>query len=305
MLAKHIEKNYQFLEDWIHKEKIEAFRIYDSELKDYPLTIDIYKDYAHTSIYENPKCSIQNLVTSVREAMKSIFQIPENKNIFKLRRRQKNGAQYEKLGNKQEIIYIQEYSIQYKLNLTDYLDTGLFLDHRESRKLLPNLLNNAKRVLNLFSYTGGFSLVAAKAGVEFTTSVDMSNTYCNWARENFELNKLDKFKHIIIRENVFFFLENIQKKNWKFDFMILDPPTVSRSKKMLRKFDIQRDHENIIDMCTQYMNPNGKIFFSTNFQKFKLNPTIFKKFQVTDLTENSYSPDFKNKKIHKVYLLEK
>ncbi|MCX7998592.1 MAG: class I SAM-dependent methyltransferase, partial [Leptospiraceae bacterium] len=253
---------------------------------------------------ENSKYSIKELVTSVREAMKTVLGIAEENHVFKIRRRQKNGSQYEKLGNKQQVLYIQEYSIQYKINLTDYLDTGIFLDHRESRKILPSLLKNARRVLNLFSYTGAFSLVAAKSGVEFTTSVDMSNTYCNWAKENFELNHLDKYKHIVIRDNVFFFLENIQKKNWKFDFIVLDPPTVSRSKKMLRKFDIQRDHVELIRMCLRYLNPNGKIFFSTNFQKFKLNSEIAKKFQVTDLTENSYSLDFKNKKIHKVYLLE-
>lgn len=304
MFQKSIEKNYLFLKDWLKKENLEAFRIYDLELKDFPLTIDIYKNYAHTSIYESPNHSIKDLVTLVKNTMKDVLQIEEEKNIFKLRKRQKNGTQYEKLGNKQQIIYIQEYSIQYKINLTDYLDTGLFLDHRESRKILPSFLKNAKRVLNLFSYTGAFSLVAAKAGVEFTTSVDMSNTYCSWAKENFELNQLEKYKHIVIRDNVLFFLENIQKKNWKFDFIILDPPTVSRSKKMLRKFDIQRDHEYLIDMCTRYLNPNGKIFFSTNFQKFKLSPQVGKKFKISDLTENSYSLDFKNKKIHKVYLLE-
>jgi len=304
MLSQILYQNHQDLLAWIKADKIEAYRLYDKEHKDYPVTIDIYKDFSHTCIYETTSISIAEIIENVRKATYEVLGIEKDKNIFKLRKRQKKGSQYEKLANKKQILQVKEYGITYKVNLTDYLDTGLFLDHRQSRKLLPSLLGSSKRLLNLFSYTGAFSLVAAKSGVEFTTSVDMSNTYCQWAKENFQENNLDKYKHIVIRDNVFFFLENIQKKNWKFDFIILDPPTTSRSKKMLHKLDIQRDHVFLIDTCKKYLNPEGKIYFSTNFQKFKLDIEITKKYKVLDITEKSFSPDFKNKNIHKVYLLE-
>jgi len=222
MLSQILYQNHQDLLAWIKADEIEAYRLYDKEHKDYPVTIDIYKDFSHTCIYETTSISIAEIIENVRKATYEVLGIEKDKNIFKLRKRQKKGSQYEKLANKKQILQVKEYGITYKVNLTDYLDTGLFLDHRQSRKLLPSLLGSSKRLLNLFSYTGAFSLVAAKSGVEFTTSVDMSNTYCQWAKENFQENNLDKYKHIVIRDNVFFFLENIQKKNWKFDFIILD-----------------------------------------------------------------------------------
>lgn len=305
MLTSILQNNHELLKSWIQKDQIEAYRLYDQESKEYPLTIDIYKDYSHTSIYESQNLkNIEKLAELVRQATGEVLGIKPENNFFKIRKRQKDGNQYERMGNFQKKTKIKEYGVVFNINLTDYLDTGLFLDHRESRKILPQFLGQSKRLLNLFSYTGAFSLVAALCGVEYTTSVDMSNTYCAWAKENIQDNRLDPFKHIVIRENVFFFLENIKKKNWRFDFVVIDPPTASRSKKMLRKFDIQRDHPYLIDASMEFLNRDGKIYFSTNFQKFKLDTRIQNKYKVSDITEFSFSPDFKNKKIHKVYLLE-
>jgi 23S rRNA (cytosine1962-C5)-methyltransferase len=304
MLKEKLLHNLQSLQPWIKKEKIEAFRLYERDLKQYPLVIDIYKDKAHIQIYESSDTKDFVLKEESIQALKEVLKITEINCFFKIRRKQKEGTQYEKIANTKEKFIVREYGIQYHVNLQDYIDTGIFLDHRETRKILPEYLKGVKRLLNLFSYTGAFNLVAAKNGVEYTTAVDMSNTYCEWARTNFQLNGLDKFKHIAIRENVMFFLENIKTKKWRFDFIVIDPPTVSRSKKMLYKFDIQRDYIFLINTSLDYLNPGGKILFSTNFRKFKLDSTKIPA-HVEDITPRTFPPDFKDPKIHKVFLIYK
>jgi 23S rRNA (cytosine1962-C5)-methyltransferase len=306
MFEVYLRRKFDSLQDWIHKNKIEAYRLYDRELSSYPLSIDIYGNYFHIYLYEKKEIQINNLINDTEESLKVLFPNLVKSNIYyKIRRKQKDGSQYEKLDQRKKRIIIQENDTSYFINLTDYLDTGIFLDHRSTREIFSKLVIGKKRVLNLFSYTSAFSIVAAKSGVEYTTSVDMSNTYCNWARENIKLNNLDEFKHIVIRDNVFFFLENIKTKNWKFDFIVIDPPTMSRSKKMLTKFDIQRDYPYLINTSSQYLTENGMILFSTNFRKFKFEHDKIVLKKVEDLSADSIPVDFKDPLIHKVYLIKK
>jgi 23S rRNA (cytosine1962-C5)-methyltransferase len=306
MFEVYLRRKFDSLQGWIHQNKIEAYRLYDRELSSYPLSIDIYGNYFHIYLYEKKEIQINNLINDTEESLKVLFPNLVKSNIYyKIRRKQKDGSQYEKLDQRKKRIIIQENGTSYFINLTDYLDTGIFLDHRSTREIFSKLVIGKKRVLNLFSYTSAFSIVAAKSGVEYTTSVDMSNTYCNWARENIKLNNLDAFKHIVIRDNVFFFLENIKTKNWKFDFIVIDPPTMSRSKKMLSKFDIQRDYPYLINTSSQYLTENGMILFSTNFRKFKFEHDKIVLKKVEDLSADSIPVDFKDPLIHKVYLIKK
>ncbi len=306
MFEVYLRRKFDSLQGWIHQNKIEAYRLYDRELSSYPLSIDIYGNYFHIYLYEKKEIQINNLINDTEESLKVLFPNLVKSNIYyKIRRKQKDGSQYEKLDQRKKRIIIQENGTSYFINLTDYLDTGIFLDHRSTREIFSKLVIGKKRVLNLFSYTSAFSIVAAKSGVEYTTSVDMSNTYCNWARENIILNNLDAFKHIVIRDNVFFFLENIKTKNWKFDFIVIDPPTMSRSKKMLSKFDIQRDYPYLINTSSQYLTENGMILFSTNFRKFKFEHDKIVLKKVEDLSADSIPVDFKDPLIHKVYLIKK
>jgi len=306
MFEVYLRRKFDSLQNWIHQNKIEAYRLYDRELSSYPLSIDIYGNYFHIYLYEKKEIQINNLINETEESLKVLFPNLVKSNIYyKIRRKQKDGSQYEKLDQRKKRIIIQENGTSYFINLTDYLDTGIFLDHRSTREIFSKLVIGKKRVLNLFSYTSAFSIVAAKSGVEYTTSVDMSNTYCNWARENIKLNNLDEFKHIVIRDNVFFFLENIKTKNWKFDFIVIDPPTMSRSKKMLTKFDIQRDYPYLINTSSQYLTENGMILFSTNFRKFKFEHDKIVLKKVEDLSADSIPLDFKDPLIHKVYLIKK
>jgi len=306
MFEVYLRRKFDSLQNWIHQNKIEAYRLYDRELSTYPLSIDIYGNFFHIYLYEKKGVQINKLINDTEESLKVLFpNLIESNIYYKIRRKQKDGSQYEKLDQRKKRIIIQENNTSYFINLTDYLDTGIFLDHRSTREIFSKLVIGKKRVLNLFSYTSAFSIVAAKAGVEYTTSVDMSNTYCNWARENIKLNNLDAFKHIVIRDNVFFFLENIKTKNWKFDFIVIDPPTMSRSKKMLSKFDIQKDYPYLINTSSQYLTENGMILFSTNFRKFKFEHDKIVLKKVEDLSADSIPLDFKDPLIHKVYLIKK
>jgi 23S rRNA G2069 N7-methylase RlmK/C1962 C5-methylase RlmI len=306
MFAVYLRRKFDSLQNWIHQNKIEAYRLYDRELSSYPLSIDIYGNFFHIYLYEKKDIQINKIINETEESLKVLFpNLIESNIYYKIRRKQKDGSQYEKLDQRKKRIIIQENGNSYFINLTDYLDTGIFLDHRSTRELFSKLVIGKKRVLNLFSYTSAFSIVAAKAGVEYTTSVDMSNTYCNWAKENIKLNNLDSFKHIVIRDNVFFFLENIKFKNWKFDFIVIDPPTMSRSKKMLSKFDIQRDYPYLINTSSQYLAENGMILFSTNFRKFKFEHDKILLKKVEDISADSIPFDFKDPLIHKVYLIKK
>ncbi len=306
MLYDRIKNNYDLLSTWIKNEKIEAYRLYDREDEIYPVSIDIYGDYIHVYLYEKNNISINDLKSQTETSLKSLFpKINPNNIYYKIRRKQKDGSQYEKFDTRKKRIIIQEKKISYYINLTDYLDTGIFLDHRKTRDIFSQLVIGKKRVLNLFAYTGAFSLVAAKNGVEFTTSVDMSNTYCEWAKDNIYLNELDPYKHIVIRDNVFFFLENIKQKNWKFDFIVIDPPTMSRSKKMLNKFDIQRDYSYLINTTSEFLSPGGMILFSTNYRKFKFEADLIVLKNIRDISGDTIPLDFKDPLIHKVYLLKK
>jgi 23S rRNA (cytosine1962-C5)-methyltransferase len=306
MLYEFLKNNYDLLSSWIQKEKIEAYRLYDREHLQFPVSIDVYGDYIHVYLYEKDNLSINDLQSLTDIALKQLFSKINSSNIYyKIRRKQKDGSQYEKFDSRKKRIIIQENKISYYINLTDYLDTGIFLDHRKTRDIFSGLVKGKKRILNLFAYTGAFSLTAAKNGVEFTTSVDMSNTYCEWAKDNIYLNELDPYKHIVIRDNVFFFLENIKQKNWKFDFIVIDPPTMSRSKKMLSKFDIQKDYSYLINTSAEFLSPGGMILFSTNYRKFKFENEIISLKNVKDISSDTIPPDFKDPLIHKVYLLKK
>ena len=304
-LTEILIQNLSRLDPWILKNKIDAYRLYDRELTNFPAAIDIYLKKAHIQIYDNDSSDNEDLlVTQIGIALEKVLSIPIKDQYIKSRRRQKEGTQYEKVASSRERFIIKENDAKFYVNLKDYLDTGIFLDHRKTRTLVKNdLAKNKERMLNLFSYTSSFSVVAAKAGVRYTTSVDMSNTYCDWSRDNFELNALEKFNHIAIRENVQFFLENM-KNNWRFDLIVIDPPTFSRSKKMPIPFDVQKDHPFLINHCLDHLNQDGIILFSNNFQKFKLNAGALDTNNIQDITKETIPEDFKNDKIHKCYIIK-
>ncbi|MGE9745647.1 class I SAM-dependent methyltransferase [Bdellovibrio bacteriovorus] len=298
MIKNRLEKNYKKLKSWAERAQIEAYRLYDRDIPEYPYIVDIYKD--HFLIYD--KSDLRDLeknhLPHVQEALKALFKCDDSKIVIKKRERQEGLKQYEKLDAKEETFVVRESQALLKVNLYDYLDTGLFLDHRPMRQKVFKSVKD-KKFLNLFCYTGSVSVFAALGGA-ITTSVDMSQTYLRWAQENFQLNNLDPAKHNFINADVLEWLRNTKSPN-TFDVIFLDPPTFSNSKKMDDTFEVERDQEFLVESCMNMLRPEGILYFSNNKRKFKISPAVLSKYKVKEITAESIPQDFHDKKIHNCF----
>ncbi|MGE5087192.1 MAG: class I SAM-dependent methyltransferase [Bacillota bacterium] len=295
MIKNRLEKNYKKLKPWADRTGVEAFRLYDRDIPEYPFIVDIYKD--HFLIYDKSdlRDKDKNHLPHVIEALEALFKADKSKIIIKKRERQEGLNQYEKIAAKEETFVVKESQGLFKVNLHDYLDTGLFLDHRPMRQKIFKTVKD-KNVLNLFCYTGSVSVFAALGGGR-TTSIDMSQTYLRWAQDNFELNKIDLNQHKFINANVLEWLhENRNKQD--FDVIFLDPPTFSNSKKMQDAFEVEKDQDFLVDSCMSMLRPNGVLYFSNNKRKFKLNDNLAVKYKIRDISDESIPQDFHDKKIH-------
>lgn len=295
MIKNRLDKNFKKLKSWSQRHQIEAFRLYDRDIPEYPFIVDIYKD--HFLIYDKSEFidKDKNHLPHVMDALKALFKCSDEQIVLKKRERQEGLKQYEKLDGKNLTFTVRESQALFKVNLYDYLDSGLFLDHRPMRqKVFKNAAG--KKFLNLFCYTGSVSVFAALAGAR-TTSVDMSQTYLRWAQDNFELNNLPLAEHSFINADVLEWLRS-QSKTPTFDMIFLDPPTFSNSKKMEDVFEVEKDQEFLVDACMQMLTPGGILYFSNNKRKFKLSENILAKYLVKDLSEESIPQDFHDKKIH-------
>ncbi|MGR3951302.1 MAG: class I SAM-dependent methyltransferase [Chlamydia sp.] len=300
-----LRNNYRHLKKWAKRSNTNCFRIYDRHIPQYPLAIDFYG--GRFCIHYFPR-SYEDvtppdaLICEVEEALQDIFGSTTHENMFwRTRIIRKKTEQYEKSDQLRDFFTVFEYGAKFQVNLTDYLDTGLFLDHRETRRRVAQV-SKGKRVLNLFAYTCSFSIHAALAGASFTKSVDMSNTYTQWGERNFILNGLPLAQHEIVREDCFQFLQDeIERKVHKYDIIIIDPPTISRSKKMKAMFDIQVDYEKLIQMALVLLSSEGTLFFSTNSRTFRFDTALFSHQNIRDITDKTIPEDFLHKKIHKCW----
>lgn len=297
-IKNRLEKNLKHKKKWAIRENIEAFRLYDRDIPDFPYIVDLYKN--EIIVYEKTDDEVDKYkghhFDYLLEALIMLLGTNEDRIIFKARHSRKDG-QYEKLEAKNELIVINEHQAKFYVNLYDYLDTGLFLDHRPLRQIIFKEAKN-KKVLNLFSYTGTISVFAALGGAKAVTSVDMSNTYMDWAKKNFQLNNISLGNHNFFVENA---LEYLSKVESKFDLIILDPPTFSNSKSMKSDFDVERDQEFLVDHCMRILNENGVLYFSNNRRKFKLSSITQDKYQVTNITPRTIPLDYHDQKIHHTF----
>lgn len=300
-ITNRLKKNYKHKAKWAKRNNIHAYRLYDLDIPDFPFIVDIYNDYV--ILYHKGHSEIDDAKGHdqlILQAIKEVIGVSAEKIIQKRRHIQDDENKYERFGtyNSSEIEEIVvEGDLKFKVNLTKYIDTGLFLDHRPLRKKLSSVAAN-KRVLNLFCYTGSLS-VACAVSAEKVTSVDMSNTYINWAKENFKVNEIDPDLHSFIRADVFAFLDECDEK---FDLIIIDPPSFSTSKKMDNTLDIQRDHEMLLEKCFNLLErPHGMIYFSNNLRKFKISAKLCETFSVKDITKWSIPEDFHDQKIHHLF----
>lgn len=300
-IKNRIRKNYQHVRKWAKRSMTDCFRIYDRDIKEYPLAIDFYAGRFCVQFfsYDGDELS-DELREEINEVLNSLFNSPPDVIHWKTRARREKTEQYEKLSVENDFLTVLEYGVNFKVNLNDYLDTGLFLDHRETRKKVASMAKG-KRLLNLFAYTCSFSVHAAVAGARLTKSVDMSNTYTDWGRENFLLNALSLHTNTIVRADCLQFLEY---ERGEYDIIVIDPPTISRSKKMEQMFDIQVDYVALITKSLKLLAPGGVIFFSTNSRKFKFEESLFPHCSIRDISSKTIPIDFHQKKIHQCWEIQ-
>lgn len=302
-LGNRIRKNYRHVRKWAKRTATNCFRIYDREIREYPLAIDFYAGRFCVQYFSRSRESIEppsELVNETTQVICKIFGASPDAIYWRTRAKHKETRQYEKIGESKEFFTVLEYGVKFKINLYDYLDTGLFLDHRETRRTVASF-SNGKRVLNLFAYTCAFSVQAAAAGALFTKSVDMSNTYTAWGRDNFFLNSLPLKNNEIVRADCLKFLDEEIRAGVKYDIIIIDPPTISRSKKMSQLFDIQVDYLFLLSKALKLLDRRGVIFFSTNSRKFVFDSSHFPSCTIEEISSKTIPLDFHDPKIHRCW----
>lgn len=297
-------KNLKHQLKWAKRQNLVAWRIYDRDIPQFPFAIDVYGEHIHLQEYDTgwlmqPE-NYQQWLDEVCEAVQFVVGFPKENIHLKQRIRQKGTAQYEKTGTNGNDFIVHENGRAFWVNLDKYLDTGLFLDHRNTRQKIGSIAAG-KRFLNLFSYTGSFTVYAATGGAIYSETVDLSNTYLDWAKRNFQLNHMDLNVHQIVRADVFQYLVDAVKQNKQFDLIVLDPPSFSNSKKMLDILDIQRDQAKLIDGAMRLLAQDGILYFSNNLRSFTLDDAIEVRYAVKDISKQSIPDDFRNKKIHQCW----
>lgn len=307
LLCNRIRKNYRHIRKWAKRTDTNCFRIYDRDIGKYPLAIDFY-DGKFCAQYFSKWKGLEDVPDDIRSetnhALQTIFGASDDAIYWRTRKRRAKVEQYEKAAAAEEFFTVYEYGIKFRINLKDYLDTGLFLDHRETRKMVASFCKD-KRVLNLFAYTCSFSVHAALAGAAFTKSVDMSNTYTAWGKENLLLNSLSLKKHQVVRADCLKFLTEELQTGGKYGVIIIDPPTISRSKKMDQMFDIQIDYIPIINKSLLLLQEDGVIFFSTNSRRFLFEEKHFAGCTIQEISDKTIPLDFHDPKIHRCWKLTK
>lgn len=308
MFANRLAKNLKHYGHWAKRQDIDCYRLYDADMPEYNVAVDLYQGeqtQVHVQEYAAPNSvDLQKSKQRLKEIMAAIPQVLQvfpTQIHYKIRQRQKDHSQYEKLATEGAFYAVKEGHCRFWVNFSDYVDTGLFLDQRLTRAMI-GAQAQGKDFLNLFSYTGSASVYAALGGANSTTSVDMSHTYSDWAQRNFSLNKLAGSHHRFIQADVLRWLEQPEVR--RYDLIFLDPPTFSRSKRMDQHFDVQRDHGPLILRAMQYLKPGGVLIFSSNFSKFKLDYAVLSQLQIEDISAQTVPKDFEHHpKIHVCFSL--
>ncbi len=298
MFRNRLAKVYKHKSKLAKRQQLSCYRIYDHDLPEFPFCIERYEDKLYLAEYlrrhgmtdEEHETWLDECLVIIHE----ITEVPvENMFVRQRKRMSHREGQYEKMDAREEYITVLENNLKFQVNLTDYLDTGLFLDHRITRKMVMDQSKD-KRVLNLFCYTGSFSVYAAAGGARSVTSVDLSKTYLTWAEDNFVINLFkDKDKYSFLHADVKQYLKTLLPNS--FDLVIMDPPTFSNSKRMKDFLDIQRDHVELINDVIAATSPGGTIYFSTNFTRFVLDKENIKAVDIKDITKATTPFDFEGK----------
>ncbi len=309
MFANRLTKNCKTLGSWAKSTGVDCYRVYDADLPEYAVAIDLYPGTdailrVHVREYAAPQTvdaeRARHRLQQVMDAIPSLLDCDARQVYLKVSARQRGAGQYRKIARREEFHEVLEAGCRLLVNLADYHDCGLFLDHRKVRRKMGKLARG-KRVLNLFAYTGAASVHAALGGASHVTTVDMSTTYLDWARKNFAINGLSSDDFEFVREDCVQWLSQPYSGK-KYDLILLDPPTFSNSKRMSSSWDVQRDHTDIIEKTMRRLSDNGLLLFSTNRQRFKLDSNIEKKFSCRDISRQTVPRDFtRNAGIHRCW----
>ncbi|MBB5191354.1 23S rRNA (cytosine1962-C5)-methyltransferase [Silvimonas terrae] len=304
--SNRLAKNFKRLSKWARREDLTCFRLYDRDVPEFPVIVDWYDGHVQLQEYDTgwvqTEGAHEEWLSDIWYATADALGIDEDLVAIKTRARQRGVTQYEKNEAEGEQFVVSERGLKFLVNLDAYLDTGLFLDHRNTRQRVREEAAG-KRVLNLFCYTGSFSVYAAAGGAKATTSVDLSNTYLDWTGRNMALNGFEGPQHRRVRGDVLQYLEETLDGGWKYDLIILDPPSFSNSKKMQGVLDVQRDHRWMVESCLDMLHPGGVLYFSNNLRTFKMDDAL--KPLCQDISEQSVPEDFRNKRIHQCFRFQK
>jgi 23S rRNA (guanine2445-N2)-methyltransferase / 23S rRNA (guanine2069-N7)-methyltransferase len=310
MFANRLRKNFKLLDSWAEREHIDCFRVYDADMPEYAFAIDLYgREGRHVYVqeYAPPKSVNQEGARERRRealaVLPDVLSVPLQHVHSRVRKPQKGSEQYEKRENVGERHVVREGGLKFWVNFRDYLDTGLFLDHRIMRRMLRECAQDAD-FLNLFCYTGSATVYAAAGGARSTTSVDLSNTYLEWTHENLLLNGFSDPKHELVRADCLQWLESQAVWGPRFDLIFVDPPTFSNSKRMDGVLDVQRDHAAMIRRSLKLLRPGGRLIFSTNYTRFKLDSTALADLRIDDISAETIPKDFeRHAKIHRCFVV--
>jgi 23S rRNA G2069 N7-methylase RlmK/C1962 C5-methylase RlmI len=322
MLYNRVKKRYKHLKKWAKRIGIDVFRLYDRDIPEIPLVLDLYGDAVSGALYKRPyeKDPAEEGVwlTVMAGAVSDAVGISRDQIFLKYRERQRGKDQYHKRGQQNFLRDVHEGDLRFRVNLSDYLDTGFFPDRRRMRSRIRSEASG-KTLLNLFCYTAAFSVCAAAGGAEEIDSVDMSRSYLEWAAVNFGLNRLKTLRippefltkkqgfrnslapYRLIRSDVLPFLDAAAKAGLSWDIIILDPPAFSNSKKMTAPLDLKRDYKPLIVQCLSLLKAGGKLWFSANAQRFRLDTREFPGWEITDLSLFMEDEDFRGKKMPASY----
>lgn len=302
MFENRLQKVYKHVSKIARRQNITCYRVYDDDIPEFPFSIEIYEDHIYVAEYQRrhgmEEDAHEAWLDQCLQKIADVLQFPPEAIFVKQRmRKEDRQGQYQRVAQEKNEFIVNEAGLKFKVNLSDYLDTGLFLDHRTTRGMVRDEAAG-KKVLNLFCYTGSFSVYAASVGAE-VTSVDLSKTYLGWAEENMAINNIDPQKHHFIHADVLQYLDTLKLNT--FDLVILDPPTFSNSKRMKEHLDIQRDHVDILNRVLLATKKGGVIYFSNNYRRFVLDEAQIEASAIKDITNQTMPFDFQQKMIRKCY----
>ena len=306
MFENRVKKNLRRLKSWRVQNNIGCFRVYDRDIPEYAVAVDVYDKWVHVQEYKAPRTvspeAAMKRLEDIVYILPALFDVSEENIFVKQRRKQKGLAQYEKHGHAYRPRLVKESGLTFEVDLESYIDTGLFLDHRLTRSMIESMAKG-KRFLNLFSYTATATVYAARGGAVSTTSVDKSNTYTRWAKKNMELNGFNQDIHVFRSSDC---MSWIKKEESRYDLIFLDPPTFSNTKKTGSSLDIQKDHPDLILAAVTLLAKDGTLIFSNNYRQFRMDRNRLGDLEIDDITPTTISPDFeRNPKIHNCWLIRR